>query len=175
LQPTDWYVSNWDPAAEFTITPVNATDFLLTNNSVNADLFSFSIDGINWIELTETATSIAINEPGDYEISLIAQRCGLSDTATQIIQVSTNSVVPQNKMDFTIYPNPAKDMVTIEIPKTLTCNGIQVLNMLGEIVYRLDATFTEAFTMDCRSLTSGIYTVQAFTNRGIVSKQLKVH
>ncbi len=175
LQPTDWYVSNWDPAAEFTVTPVNATDFVLTNNSVNADIFSFSIDGINWVELTETATSIAINEPGDYEISLIAQRCGLSDTATQILQVSPSLVVAHHEMDFTIYPNPAKDLVTIVIPKTLSCNGIQVLNTLGEIVYRLDATFTESFAMDCRALTSGIYTVRVFTNRGVISKQLKVH
>jgi hypothetical protein len=116
-----------------------------------------------------------ISEPGDYEISLVAQRCELSDTTTQTLQVSPNAVPMLSELDFNLYPNPTRDLLTIEIPDGFTCNEIIVLNALGEIVLRIDTRFSSAFTTDFRSLQTGIYTVQAFTNRGVLAKQVNVN
>jgi len=175
LQSSDWFVGSWNPTADFTLSPVNSSEFTLTNTSQFADNFFYSIDGTNWVELTESATSITISETGDYEISLIAQRCELSDTTIQTLQVSPNSVHLLNELDFNLYPNPTRDLLTIEIPDGYTCNEIVVLNALGEIALHIDARFSGTFAMDFRSLQTGMYTVQVFTNRGVLAKQVNVN
>ena len=175
LQASDWYVGNWDPTADFTLTPINSSEYTLTNTSQFADNFFYSIDGTNWVELTESTTSITITEPGDYEISLIARRCGISDTTIQTLQVSPNSVSMLSELDFKLYPNPTKDFLTIEIPDGFTCDQIVVLNALGEIVLHIETLFSNDFKMDFRALQTGMYTVQAFTNRGVLAKQVNVN
>jgi hypothetical protein len=175
LQASDWYVGNWNPTADFTLSPVNSSEFTLTNTSQYADNFFYSIDGTNWVELTESTTSITVSEPGDYEISLIAQRCELSDTTTQTLQVSPNSVPMLHELDFNLYPNPTRDLLTIEIPDGYTCNEIVVLNALGEIALHINTPFSGAFSADFSSLQTGMYTVQAYTNRGVLAKQVNVN
>jgi hypothetical protein len=175
LQASDWYVGSWNPTADFTLSPVNSSEFTLTNTSQFADNFFYSIDGTNWVELTEPAVNITISEPGDYEISLIAQRCELNDTTTQTLQVSPNSVPMLNELDFNLYPNPTRDLLTIEIAGGYTCNEIIILNALGEIVLHIDTPFSGAFTTDLRSLQTGVYTIQVFTNRGVLAKQVNVN
>jgi hypothetical protein len=175
LQLSQWYIGDWDPEASFNLSPISSSEFTLTNTSQFADNLFYSIGGTNWVELTESTTPITISEPGDYEISLIAQRCGISDTTTQTLQVSSNSVHLLNELDFNLYPNPTQDILNIEIPDGYTCNEIVVLNALGEIALHFDARFSGTFAMDFRSLQTGIYTVQAFTNQGVLAKQVKVN
>jgi hypothetical protein len=175
LQLSQWYIGDWDPMASFNLSPISSSEFTLTNTSQFADNLFYSIGGTNWVELTESTTPITISEPGDYEISLIAQRCGISDTTTQTLQVSPNSVLLLNELDFNLFPNPTQDILNIEIPDGYTCNEIVVLNALGEIALHFDARFSGTFAMDFRSLQTGIYTVQAFTNQGVLAKQVKVN
>jgi hypothetical protein len=80
-----------------------------------------------------------------------------------------------NELDFNLYPNPTRDRLTIEIPDGFTCNEIIVLNALGEIALHIITPFSGAFSADFTSLQTGTYTVQVFTNRGVLAKQVNVN
>jgi hypothetical protein len=80
-----------------------------------------------------------------------------------------------NELDFNLYPNPTRDLLTIEIPDGYTCNEIVVWNALGEIALHIDTRFSGTFTMNLLSLETGMYTVQVFTNRGVLAKQVNVN
>jgi hypothetical protein len=80
-----------------------------------------------------------------------------------------------HELDFNLYPNPTRDLLTIEIAGGYTCNEIIVLNALGEIVLHINTPFSGAFSADFSSLQTGMYTVQAYTNRGVLAKQVNVN
>ena len=160
--------------ADFTITPLNNQEFLLNNISQFTDNVSYSLDGTNWIQISEPSIIIMISEPNNYEITLSAERCGISDTTYQTIEVLPNSVNGATETDFVVYPNPVYEMTTLEIPDSYTCIGIQVVNLLGETVMSSYTTFQRTFKIDCSSLSSGIYSIQVLTKGETLTKKIKV-
>ncbi len=77
--------------------------------------------------------------------------------------------VSQNNFDFDIFlfPNPASEIVTVNIPDNMLFKKVSIFNNLGQLVSKFDTT-----TLDVEKLTSGLYYVQIETNLGIFNKSL---
>ncbi len=75
---------------------------------------------------------------------------------TGIDEASTNNIV-------SIYPNPAKDDLTIEVLQNST---IEIQNIQGQIVRTINNADKET-TIDLRDLPNGIYIIKAKTEKGI--------
>ena len=62
-----------------------------------------------------------------------------------------------------IYPNPATNNITIEIPQK---SEIEILNINGQIIKTINNNNTKT-TIDLENLSSGVYIIKAKTDRGI--------
>lgn len=77
-----------------------------------------------------------------------------------------------------VYPNPAHGTATLLLPQALrgsAATPVSVLNALGQVVYTATQPATaETLALPLNGLASGIYTVQAHTAAGTVSRRLVV-
>jgi hypothetical protein len=64
---------------------------------------------------------------------------------------------------FTLYPNPAKDVLNIQTKQSLAINSVEIYNQLGQIVM---ATTNAINSVDVANLASGTYFVKVNTEKG---------
>lgn len=83
-----------------------------------------------------------------------------------LIENGNNSIssLPENikNNDLRIYPNPAKEMVTLEVPENST--AFEIVNIQGQVVYRqdIDALYNEIKLHP--DFSSGIYFIKVYQN-----------
>jgi hypothetical protein len=71
-----------------------------------------------------------------------------------------------------IYPNPAKDRVTVTSSEAMT--HITVVNYLGQVVYNSDVNDATTLTLNTSSYESGVYVVRIDTENGQVTKRVTI-
>ncbi|MBL0032047.1 MAG: T9SS type A sorting domain-containing protein [Bacteroidetes bacterium] len=59
-----------------------------------------------------------------------------------------------NSFDFNIYPNPASEKITIELPFNKK-SKVQIINVVGEVI--LEEEITSSKTISIENIASGIY------------------
>ncbi len=64
---------------------------------------------------------------------------------------------------FTLYPNPAKDVLNIQSKQNVAINSVEIYNQLGQIVI---ATTNAINSIDVANLASGAYFVKVNTEKG---------
>ena len=87
--------------------------------------------------------------------------------------ISGNSIAEQTEIKATIYPNPAKESVSI-----LAEDGIQnvtVCNFMGQQILTQNLNGKNKCTLNTSDLVSGIYVVKILTGKGMVAKRLVIH
>lgn len=67
-----------------------------------------------------------------------------------------------------IFPNPSSGHFSVKLPKTTSC--VQILNSLGEIIDKKIVTHQNELNYDI--INNGIYYVQIFTEKEIISKKI---
>lgn len=175
---------------------VNALDFSLKfnqNNFVYDSIINLSanLQGVSYFNLADSTIRfssyslqpISIDTPlvtiqfqvlsGTFCVADISQLTVLlngdpctgkvSDCVTNKVgEISTGSV-------FEVYPNPVTDLLTIE---TVSCESIEILNVLGEQVWSHDGSFDGKLSIDLSQLKRGIYIVQAIGESGKQSQRI---
>ncbi len=76
------------------------------------------------------------------------------------------SVVENNLLDFTLYPNPAKNRLYINSNPALVIEEIKIYDAQGRIVYR---TGTPTIILDVSMLQSGLYLLTIITETGEIT------
>jgi Secretion system C-terminal sorting domain len=69
---------------------------------------------------------------------------------------------------FTLYPNPAKDVLNIQTKQSLAINSVEIYNQLGQIVM---ATTNAINSVDVANLASGTYFVKVNTEKGSANEK----
>jgi len=83
------------------------------------------------------------------------------------IQISSN--------EFNIYPNPATDEFTIQSSKFKVGDVINVLDVMGRMVYQTKiSTANTSIKIQTSSWMNGIYLVQIKTTVGVLTQKLVV-
>jgi len=81
----------------------------------------------------------------------------------------------------TVYPNPADEKITIEFPSTMKISTVELVNTVGQIVYRepaLPAAGKNNFSdktkkqIAVEGFAEGVYTLCVYTNNGKVMKKV---
>jgi len=157
----NWHIGEYDPVANFTYTVSDVYQIAFKNTSENATDFYW--------EFGDENTSISINpthvyqSTGSYLVSLIASKCGISDTTFQIINITAVGAHElSGKEHFIIYPNPATSFLTVN--KKLSANATYVIyNLSGqEIQTGIISNSGEQIAVSV--LSEGIYFLQLFDN-----------
>ncbi len=74
---------------------------------------------------------------------------------------------PQTFNGISIYPNPAKDLVSID---SKGIQQIKIINQLGQTLMQINNS-TEHQTINTKQFTKGLYIVQCTTNKGEINTQ----
>jgi hypothetical protein len=85
--------------------------------------------------------------------------------------VDSSGVGNLNEM-ISIYPNPVKDMLTVN-PGKVKINSLEIYNEIGEIVFR-DETAAGKITVNTRNYSHGIYFLKLVTDAGAVNKKFSI-
>ena len=71
---------------------------------------------------------------------------------------------------FTLYPNPAKDVLNFEVKNEIGVKSVSVYNTLGQIVMAI-TNVDNLKSIDVSSLTAGSYFVKVYTDKGSSSSK----
>ena len=154
---------------QFFIADENATDWgaaLLTINSTNdTAAIPFRSRSINLSAFVGQNIKIKIrsNNPStrDYWMDLDNLKVSSSDNSTGIFQ-------SKNELDFSFYPNPANDFVTIQSAEGAQ---LELINMLGAVVAKKNITSSK-FTLEVEQFPRGIYYIKLENNGKTILKKL---
>lgn len=146
-----WNVGNFDPVSAFTY-QVFGNTLQFTNNSSLADNYTWDFSDGNVIGTENPSHTYLSN--GTYTVSLIASKCGLSDTSYQTITVGTTNLEENESKKIEIYPNPSSSGMF----RIINGNGqdFRVFSSHNKCV-RTMTTKHENHEIDLSDLPSGIY------------------
>ncbi len=120
-----------------------------------------------WVQVRVYIGSVGLIDIVDYAFEDIPN---IKITAGQTVS-SPTSIEELNNNDFTIYPNPVKDIVTISIAsKAVTViNTINLYSVTGKLIKEIQLPKNQ---IDLGNLKSGIYFIEIISDKQKVVKKL---
>ena len=143
-----------------------------SNNIQVGTSISFDVNGSNAVNYswdfgdgnssTSPTTSHTYSAPGSYLVTLTADNdnCFGQDTIMITVSDLSNSIAENTEFDIIIYPNPAKEWITLsELPSGTT--QISIIDLSGKIVKTI-ATQNNLEQIRLTDIASGSYIIQGF-------------
>ncbi len=82
---------------------------------------------------------------------------------TNEVEVTTSLLAASNHWKWSVYPNPASDYVSIDMPKS-TSGKLRLVDLNGRLFIEKDFTNTQTLQMDIRPVPSGVYMMELYQN-----------
>lgn len=120
-----------------------------------------STDGNIWQSYINT--NLTGGDPAAYKI----------DSANYIIVYVAppySGIVEPEQLDYSVYPNPAKDNIIIDLPSK---GGIEIINSQGKVIEVFE-TAEGLFIINAGSFAPGIYFLKAITEKGTSLKKIVI-
>jgi hypothetical protein len=81
------------------------------------------------------------------------------DGANEQIMATYTGINEDDALHAVIYPNPAKDIITIAIDESLIGAGMKICNELGQEVWNSKRLLSVNTEVDCSAFAKGVYTI----------------
>jgi len=162
--------------------------YLYNRNTVTNKLDTIAKGNFNTNTLTPTYTPFSINleyarsvETLDSFNIILNSSAGLLPQQGSILYVDelsfdyNNASVEDISADsfVDVYPNPAKDFITVDI-NSPDCTSLRLVNALGQEVYHYDYVMQKE-VIDVSKMPEGIYFVEIKINNDYVSREVVVN
>jgi PKD repeat protein len=151
---------------------------IFTNASTNADTYSWDFD--DGSTSTDEHPNHLFPATGSYNVCLTATgECG-SETTCQTVELSDYVGITENSLSdaVSIYPNPASDVLTINVDNVIGDElTIELSNIAGQVVItRSLSEFNGSAKedIDVNDLTEGVYFVKVYTNEATTTVRVVV-
>lgn len=133
------------------------------NATNNPSLTCIKVDNATYSNTNWTGSSFQKDAGASYSAN-----CGVTTGVT---------VVNSAKFDFSIYPNPANDVITINYDGLNEANSsIEITNTVGQIIMKQDVANETLKNINVSNLSNGIYYVQLKQNgKSIATKKLVIN
>ncbi len=106
----------------------------------------------------ETAQSYSNAISGNYAVIISQNSC--SDTSACFTIGKSNSINTEIDNEMSVYPNPAGDMVTIDLGQVINETSVTILNLSGQNVFKASYVNKGQITVDLSKLHAGIYIIR---------------
>jgi hypothetical protein len=127
------------------------------------DTLRVDVDGaIQWYindVMIEGANSheVLITSPGAYRVQINHEDCIITGS----IDITITGIEPENPAMIKVFPNPVKNMLTIELISANQVMDIDLVNTVGQVCYRINANTSS--NIDVSQLSPGIYLLKIST------------
>jgi len=159
-----------------------------SRNSANGEtytvdaMFSYSTNGTTYSEGYDDVMpgNISVENGGTIYFKVTPFFSG--DTGTYLLDVQITRSLPSNinniesNNQISIYPNPANDFVIIDFQNfSENVNRIVLCDIQGRQIYSENFTaFTKTINLPLKSISNGIYFVEIYSAKGVLTKKLIV-
>lgn len=153
-----------------TITPLNLTvNYQPLANTITSNTMSATYQWLdcnnNFQPITgANSQSYSPSQNGSYAVEVTLGNC--TDTSV-CINVNTLNLYENFTDQVTIYPNPTKYGVTVNFEIKVNNVEIDVLDIYGKTVYRVEDALIKSTEIDMRKMSAGIYFVQIRSEQGM--------
>ncbi|MUP39176.1 T9SS type A sorting domain-containing protein [Labilibaculum euxinus] len=153
-------------------TSVSQDGYSLTANT-DADNYQWGTCNENFVLIEEeTNQKFIASANGSYAVIITQDQCIDTSECYTVIVSSINSI--EIKDSFAIYPNPAKDFITIETKDDYKNIQLYVYNSIGQIVLIDQFKREDNLSINISQLPKGLYTIKIlFDSKIITSKFIK--
>ncbi|MFN3940660.1 MAG: T9SS type A sorting domain-containing protein, partial [Chitinophagales bacterium] len=180
----DWYMApkganflftNPSPCVDLTKSFQDFTNFI--NNPASASYFWDFDDGTNSFDQNPTHT---FPTPGTYNVCLVATEGTVSYQQCKSVTVdycTTNVDEITSLSNFSIYPNPANDVINLSLDFSTPENVvINILNAQGQIVFSEAHGAVSNYTsgLDISNYANGYYLIQITDGNRVSSKSFLI-
>ena len=135
-------------------------DFIQINASGGFGSLMYSIDGVNFI-----MDNIFVGFPSDAFFVYVMDENGCVSVSDEII-ISNRSNLIDEAPSLVLYPNPAKDYLTLEWQKEDDITAISVLSITGQLILDYKELSNSRLKIDLAAFESGIYLVRLESEGG---------
>jgi PKD repeat protein len=117
--------------------------------------------------------AIHYNTPGTYNVKLVVTSDFGSNTLTKTnyIHVGGVGINELNQNIISVYPNPVKDMMTVQANSNI--KEIYIYNMTGQLVLN-QVVSSNKVNVTITGLSSGIYSLKAILDNGTITKKIVI-
>lgn len=179
-------VKNCSPTISFTVpirvcSPTETIQTVNTTTAIGAFTYTWSIipqSGISMFsnvgnnkkivfDITNFPAPPAPPTTTNYTLTLTGANASGTNTSSQIITVGPCDPPPPNfigekstlENSLIIYPNPAKDQISLILPNNLDGYKIKIINLLGSMVYEdyLNKNYKDTYTINLANKAKGVY------------------
>lgn len=133
------------------------------------------VDGATyqWSDGSESP-SIEVDEEGEYSVLVTVNGCSSEDEiSVGLINCTLSTSKESLEASFKIFPNPATDIVTLEIPEELIGGFISVFSSSGKLVDQLKQNSSK-YEWDVSGLSKGIYLIKLNKEGFFFTKELVI-
>lgn len=145
--------------------------------ATDAGLFLTDNEGNTWQPIGANLPTVPITDLQivDNDNTLYVATYGRSMYKVDISSISTSSSeIAKAKGDFTITPNPTRDVTVITLPQSAKQISVIINDIHGKIVFQNDYRNTHSISLSIPNLTSGTYFIQVKTERDYITKKMIV-
>ncbi|MFN0188926.1 MAG: T9SS type A sorting domain-containing protein [Bacteroidia bacterium] len=132
----------------------------------------FYVDCLNGaIPGTPTADTVALLGGTTYYIMVdgFSGAIGAFSFEVNALTTGTNEI---NAKDFSVYPNPFTDVITIKNSSIAQNINVEIVNMVGQVIFKEQMNNLVSSNIDTKSLAKGVYFIRFISNEGIATKKL---
>ena len=106
---------------------------------------------------------------GNYAVEITLNNCTIT-SACQSILVGINNL--DVLTDIVVYPNPADQLVNIDLGTNFSAYTITMQDISGRVLYQDLVINTQLHQIEVGDLPSGMYLIQVVSDRGIYTEKL---
>ena len=115
-----------------------------------------------------TYTYAVVSRDDLYNLSAFAE---VTFKTACTVGVDCPDALPETKIDFSVFPNPAHDLIRIKLPSAGFGSELQICSSAGEIVKSMPVTSSE-FSIDLMDMPSGLYIIRYISKDGSGSQTI---
>lgn len=167
-------VTGSDNGSNITINALPNVSTTLSSPTITAVLAGA---GYQWLNcnsghsIISGATSQSFTAPanGSYAVLVTMNGIGCSDTSAcvTVSGIGINDITTDHQ--FSIYPNPAADFITVKISEKAT---LEILTIQGQIVKTINSSDLQT-KIDISDLSNGVYIIKAKTDKDVLIKSFQ--
>lgn len=111
--------------------------------------------------------------PGLYLVAVTdANNC--SFTNAFVVEYPVGLTDLSVKDELSIYPNPAKDVITVSLGTSKICDRFQLVNMTGKIIYEENPN-SNKFDVDVKFYAKGLYFINIYSGKEVITKKIVIN